>query len=153
MFVETQTDIPRRSEQELAINIKKATNPDETAPKRKHVRAAIVYSWDTKNGNAIFAALKVCVCPQRVLFRFRDDETYHHRLYEKIAPEAARTSRSDRRASCEVRICQAKPRRPMILRQSLVRRLRTTSGKIGEQADLPSGSFIARKEQAPSSVT
>ena len=28
-----------KAEQELAINIKKATSPDETAPKQKHVRS------------------------------------------------------------------------------------------------------------------
>jgi hypothetical protein len=28
-----------KAEAELAINIKKATNPDETAPKAKHVRS------------------------------------------------------------------------------------------------------------------
>lgn len=34
-----------KSETELATNIKKATSIDETAPKRKHVRACIVYTW------------------------------------------------------------------------------------------------------------
>ncbi len=29
---------PRRSDKELSVNIQKATSPDETAPKRKHVR-------------------------------------------------------------------------------------------------------------------
>lgn len=51
----------RRSEADLSINIKKATNPDETAPKRKHVRSCIVYTWDHKSGHAFWAALKVCV--------------------------------------------------------------------------------------------
>jgi hypothetical protein len=34
-----------KQESELSINIKKATSPEETAPKRKHVRACIVYTW------------------------------------------------------------------------------------------------------------
>lgn len=29
-----------KAESELSVNIKKATNPDETAPKQKHVRSA-----------------------------------------------------------------------------------------------------------------
>lgn len=34
-----------KSEGELTINIKKATSAEESAPKRKHVRACIVYTW------------------------------------------------------------------------------------------------------------
>lgn len=50
-----------RSETELSINIKKATSPEETAPKRKHVRSCIVYTWDHKSGQSFWAGLKVCV--------------------------------------------------------------------------------------------
>ncbi|TGJ81813.1 hypothetical protein E0Z10_g6934 [Xylaria hypoxylon] len=50
---------PDRSEAELAINIRKATNTDETAPKRKHVRACIVYSWDHKSSQSFWAGMKV----------------------------------------------------------------------------------------------
>lgn len=53
--------LPRRSETELSINIKKATSPEETAPKRKHVRSCIVYTWDHKSGQSFWAGLKVCV--------------------------------------------------------------------------------------------
>ncbi|KAK4705857.1 hypothetical protein P7C70_g350, partial [Phenoliferia sp. Uapishka_3] len=35
-----------KAEQELVLNIKKATSPEETAPKQKHVRKCIVYTWD-----------------------------------------------------------------------------------------------------------
>lgn len=35
-----------KAETELSQNIKKATNADETAPKQKHVRKMIVYTWD-----------------------------------------------------------------------------------------------------------
>ncbi|KAI0130120.1 ANTH domain-containing protein [Xylariales sp. AK1849] len=48
-----------RSEAELAINIKKATNNDETAPKRKHVRSCIVYTWDHKSSQSFWAGMKV----------------------------------------------------------------------------------------------
>lgn len=56
-----------RSEQELAINIKKATSPDESAPKRKHVRSCIVYTWDHKSGQSFWAGLKVCVYIPRLV--------------------------------------------------------------------------------------
>lgn len=55
--------VPSRSDTELAINIKKATSPEETAPKRKHVRSCIVYTWDHKSGQSFWAGLKVCVHP------------------------------------------------------------------------------------------
>ncbi|KAH8884260.1 ANTH-domain-containing protein [Thozetella sp. PMI_491] len=48
-----------KSEAELAINIKKATSPEETAPKRKHVRSCIVYTWDHKSSQAFWAGIKV----------------------------------------------------------------------------------------------
>ncbi|KAL2161163.1 hypothetical protein VTH06DRAFT_8382 [Thermothelomyces fergusii] len=48
-----------KSEAELAINIKKATSADETAPKRKHVRSCIVYTWDHKSSQSFWAGLKV----------------------------------------------------------------------------------------------
>jgi len=48
-----------RSDKELAINIQKATNSDETAPKRKHVRSCIVYTWDNKSSQAFWAGMKV----------------------------------------------------------------------------------------------
>lgn len=48
-----------RSEAELAVNIKKATSPEETAPKRKHVRSCIVYTWDHKSSQSFWAGMKV----------------------------------------------------------------------------------------------
>ncbi|KAI0874075.1 ANTH domain-containing protein [Hypoxylon argillaceum] len=50
---------PDRSEAELSINIRKATNTDETAPKRKHVRACIVYTWDHKSSQSFWGGMKV----------------------------------------------------------------------------------------------
>ncbi|KAK7748405.1 sla2 Src-like adaptor 2 [Diatrype stigma] len=48
-----------KSEAELAMNIKKATSIDETAPKRKHVRSCIVYTWDHKSSQSFWAGMKV----------------------------------------------------------------------------------------------
>ena len=58
-----------RSEGELAINIRKATSIEETAPKRKHVRSCIVYTWDHKSSGAFWAGMKVLVVPI-ILFLF-----------------------------------------------------------------------------------
>ncbi|TKA70616.1 Endocytosis protein end4, partial [Cryomyces minteri] len=46
-------------ESELTINIRKATSIDETAPKRKHVRSCIVYTWDHKSSQSFWAGMKV----------------------------------------------------------------------------------------------
>jgi hypothetical protein len=47
------------SESELAASIKKATSVEESAPKRKHVRSCIVYTWDHKSSRAFFTQLKL----------------------------------------------------------------------------------------------
>ncbi|KAI1311212.1 ANTH domain-containing protein [Xylaria venustula] len=60
---------PDRSEAELAINIKKATNTDETAPKRKHVRACIVYSWDHKSSQSFWAGMKPILADEVQTFK------------------------------------------------------------------------------------
>ncbi|KAF1809951.1 ANTH-domain-containing protein [Eremomyces bilateralis CBS 781.70] len=48
-----------KQEAELAINVRKATSIDETAPKRKHVRACIVYTWDHKSSQSFWSGMKV----------------------------------------------------------------------------------------------
>ncbi len=48
-----------KSENDLAVNIRKATSIEETAPKRKHVRACIVYTWDHKSSQSFWAGMKV----------------------------------------------------------------------------------------------
>jgi hypothetical protein len=48
-----------KSEAELTINIRKATSIEETAPKRKHVRSCIVYTWDHKSSLSFWAGMKV----------------------------------------------------------------------------------------------
>ncbi|KAK0612653.1 ANTH domain-containing protein [Bombardia bombarda] len=48
-----------KSEAELSINIKKATSAEESAPKRKHVRSCIVYTWDHKSAQSFWSGMKV----------------------------------------------------------------------------------------------
>ncbi|MCJ1366109.1 sla2 Src-like adaptor 2 [Acarospora aff. strigata] len=48
-----------RSETDLLINIRKATSIEESAPKRKHVRSCIVYTWDHKTSQSFWAGMKV----------------------------------------------------------------------------------------------
>lgn len=48
-----------RSEADLAIHIRKATSNEETAPKRKHVRACIVFTWDHKSSQSFWSGMKV----------------------------------------------------------------------------------------------
>lgn len=48
-----------RSEVDLQNAVKKACNADEVPPKRKHVRACIVDSWDQKNSRAFWNAIKI----------------------------------------------------------------------------------------------
>lgn len=46
------------TEYDLQKSLKKACSIEETAPKRKHVRACIVYTWDNKSAKLIFHILK-----------------------------------------------------------------------------------------------
>ncbi|KAK7064058.1 endocytosis protein end4 [Favolaschia claudopus] len=48
-----------KAEQELVVHIKKATNPEETAPKQKHVRKAIVFTWDYHSSISFWSGLRV----------------------------------------------------------------------------------------------
>ncbi|KAH9944261.1 cytoskeleton assembly control protein [Epithele typhae] len=48
-----------KAEGELVVNIKKATNPDESAPKQKHVRKCIVYTWDYHSSISFWTGLRV----------------------------------------------------------------------------------------------
>ena len=50
-----------KSDADLAVNIRKATSIEETAPKQKHVRAAMVYTWDHKSSQSFWAGMKVSV--------------------------------------------------------------------------------------------
>ncbi|OVF10126.1 putative DNA polymerase [Clavispora lusitaniae] len=48
-----------RAEVDLQISVRKACNAEEVPPKRKHVRACIVYTWDHKNSRAFWNAVKI----------------------------------------------------------------------------------------------
>lgn len=48
-----------RAEVDLNVNIKKATNQDESAPKRKHVRACIVYTHDHRSSKAFWNGIRI----------------------------------------------------------------------------------------------
>ncbi|VDB86633.1 unnamed protein product [Peniophora sp. CBMAI 1063] len=48
-----------KAEAELVVNIKKATSPDETAPKQKHVRKCIVFTWDYHSSISFWSGLRV----------------------------------------------------------------------------------------------
>ncbi|KAG7098961.1 hypothetical protein E1B28_000849 [Marasmius oreades] len=48
-----------KAEAELAVNIKKATSPEEAAPKQKHVRKCIVFTWDYHSSISFWSGLRV----------------------------------------------------------------------------------------------
>ncbi|KAI1305583.1 sla2 Src-like adaptor 2 [Mortierella claussenii] len=47
-----------KAEAELQLHIKKATSPEETAPKQKHVRACIVYTWDYRSSASVWQGFR-----------------------------------------------------------------------------------------------
>lgn len=47
-----------KAEEELAQNIRKAITPEESAPKQKHVRSCIVFTWDFQTSNSFWAGLQ-----------------------------------------------------------------------------------------------
>ena len=48
-----------RGAPDINVSVKKAITPEETAPKRKHVRACVVYTWDHRNGRDFWNAVKL----------------------------------------------------------------------------------------------
>ncbi|SCU95907.1 LAFA_0G03092g1_1 [Lachancea sp. 'fantastica'] len=62
--------------------VRKACSYEETAPKRKHVRACIVYTWDQKSSRAIFNAFKVQPLAQDDISLFKALITIHKILQE-----------------------------------------------------------------------
>ncbi|KAK7059202.1 sla2 Src-like adaptor 2 [Paramarasmius palmivorus] len=48
-----------RAEADLAVHIKKATSPEESAPKQKHVRKCIVFTWDYHSSISFWSGLRV----------------------------------------------------------------------------------------------
>ncbi|KAF9214892.1 sla2 Src-like adaptor 2 [Podila verticillata] len=47
-----------KAEADLVLHIKKATSPEETAPKQKHVRACIVYTHDFRSSAAVWQGFR-----------------------------------------------------------------------------------------------
>ncbi|KAJ3364854.1 sla2 Src-like adaptor 2 [Allomyces javanicus] len=47
-----------KADHELLMAIKKATSPEETSPKQKHVRTCIMYTWDNKTSQPFWVGLK-----------------------------------------------------------------------------------------------
>lgn len=47
-----------KMEEELSQHIKKATSNEESAPKQKHVRGCILYTWDLKSSGSFWFVLK-----------------------------------------------------------------------------------------------
>lgn len=71
-----------RSELDLEKALKKACSIEEAAPKRKHVRACIVYTWDHKSAKSFFNALKVQPFAQDEVQLFKALITLHKVLQE-----------------------------------------------------------------------
>ncbi|EGP82519.1 unnamed protein product [Zymoseptoria tritici ST99CH_1A5] len=71
-----------KSETELATNIKKATSIEESAPKRKHVRACIVYTWDHKSSGSFWNGIKVQPIQADEVQTFKALYTIHKVLQE-----------------------------------------------------------------------
>ncbi|KAI1405132.1 ANTH-domain-containing protein [Hypoxylon fuscum] len=84
-----------RSEAELAINIRKATNAEETAPKRKHVRSCIVYTWDHKSSQSFWAGMKVQPILADEVQTFKALITIH-RVLQEGHPQTLREAMANR---------------------------------------------------------
>ncbi|KXT04234.1 hypothetical protein AC579_8341 [Pseudocercospora musae] len=71
-----------KTETELSTNIRKATSIEETAPKRKHVRACIVYTWDHKSSQSFWNGIKVQPIQADEVQTFKALYTVHKVLQE-----------------------------------------------------------------------
>lgn len=71
-----------RAENELQLSVKKACSSDEVPPKRKHVRACIVYTWEHKNSKSFWNALKVLPLTSSEIKVFKALITIHKLLQE-----------------------------------------------------------------------
>jgi hypothetical protein len=64
-------------DEDLAISIKKALTNDETAPKQKHVRNIILYTWDVHGPGSFWLALKAYPSLRDDLVLFKTLVTIH----------------------------------------------------------------------------
>ncbi|KAL4400172.1 Sla2 Src-like adaptor 2 [Malassezia pachydermatis] len=69
-------------EQDLSIHLKKATSPEETSPKQKHVRKCIVYTWDHKSSQSLWTGLRVLPILNDEVQTFKALITVHKVLQE-----------------------------------------------------------------------
>lgn len=67
---------------DISLLIKKATSSDEGAPKRKHVRACIVYTWDHKTSKPFWQELKVLPLAGDEILMYKAFITIHKVLQE-----------------------------------------------------------------------
>lgn len=60
-----------KMEEDLASSIRKALSTEETAPKQKHVRSIILYTWDMKSAGSFWRAMKTfpALSDEIVLFK------------------------------------------------------------------------------------
>ncbi|KAJ3274707.1 sla2 Src-like adaptor 2 [Terramyces sp. JEL0728] len=75
----------QKMEDELAQAIKKALSPEETAPKQKHVRSCILYTWDMKGSGSIWNALKVFPMLSEDVIGFKAMILIHKALKDLVA--------------------------------------------------------------------
>lgn len=71
-----------RSEVDIDTSVKKAISPEETAPKRKHVRACVVYSWDHRDGKAFWHAVRMLPLSGDPVMTFKALIVIHKVLHE-----------------------------------------------------------------------
>ncbi|OWB59282.1 hypothetical protein B5S29_g137 [[Candida] boidinii] len=71
-----------RSETDLISHLKKACSTEETAPKRKHVRACIVFTWDHKSSRTFWNDLRVLPLQSDEVQTFKALITMHKVIQE-----------------------------------------------------------------------
>lgn len=71
-----------RGEQDIETSVRKAISPDETAPKRKHVRACVVYTWDHRSGKAFWHAVRLLPIQNDPVMMFKALIVIHKVMHE-----------------------------------------------------------------------
>lgn len=71
-----------RSDPDIEVSVKKAVSPDETPPKRKHVRACVVYTWDHRSSKAFWHAIRMLPLLESPIMVFKALIVIHKVLHE-----------------------------------------------------------------------
>jgi len=71
-----------RGDPDIDTSVRKAISPEETAPKRKHVRACVVYSWDHRDGKAFWHAVRMLPLFEDPVMTFKALIVIHKVLHE-----------------------------------------------------------------------